>query len=214
MDCCHRVASNEMFDAAVARRDLRKFQRKGPDAPTRQLLAGVQARTLPDRPTLLDVGGGVGTIHHVLLDRGFSEATHVDASDAYLAAAADEARRLGHAERVRFHAGTFPPEDASALSSADVVTLNRVVCCDPDYRRLLTAAATHARRVLAFSYPRPRWIVRRVAAAANVLQRLRRKQFRAYVHPPAEMRAVLEMQGLRQTWTGGTWLWAVEVFER
>ncbi|MBI4419415.1 MAG: hypothetical protein HY560_01205, partial [Gemmatimonadetes bacterium] len=88
--CC---AVEKEFDAATARRDLRRFRRRGPDAPTRQLLAAVEARALPAGSTLLDVGGGVGAIHHVLLERGFSRATHVDASAAYLAGAADEAQR-------------------------------------------------------------------------------------------------------------------------
>ena len=34
-----------------------------------------------------------------------------------------------------------------------VVVLRRVVCCYPDYERLLSAAASHARRLLVFSHP-------------------------------------------------------------
>jgi 2-polyprenyl-3-methyl-5-hydroxy-6-metoxy-1,4-benzoquinol methylase len=213
MTCCHRCATADQFDPAIARRDLRRFRRRGPDAPTRHLLAAVQARSLPPQPTLLDIGGGVGAIHHVLLEHGFSRATHLDASGAYLAAAADEARRLGHADRVQFQLAEFPAE-ASTVPSADVVTLNRVVCCDPDYVRLLGAAANRARHVVAFSYPRPRWLTRLFVTGANVVRRLRGRGFRAYVHPPARMSAVLEGGGMRRAWAGGTWIWAVEVFER
>jgi hypothetical protein len=39
------------------------------------------------------------------------------------------------------------------VAPADLVILHRVVCCYPDYERLLTAAADHARRALVFSYP-------------------------------------------------------------
>ena len=213
MTCCHRCATADQFDSAVARRDLRRFRRRGPDAPTRRLLAAVQACPLPPRPTLLDIGGGVGAIHHVLLEHGFTHATHLDASGAYLAAAADEAGRLGHDDRVRFQLAEFPAE-ASTVPAVDVVTLHRVVCCDPDYARLLAAAADRARRFLAFSYPRPRRITRLVVAAANLLRRVSGRGFRAYVHPPARMKAVLEMAGMRQARVGGTWIWAVEVFER
>jgi magnesium-protoporphyrin O-methyltransferase len=173
----------------------------------------VQARRLPPRPTLLDIGGGIGAIHHVLLEHGFGEATHLDASAAYLAVAADEARRLGHADRVHFQLGEFPA-DAATGSPADVVTLDRVVCCDPDYARMLGAAAHHARHLLAFSYPRPRWLTRFVVAGINALCRLRRRGFRVYVHPPDKMVAVLEAAGMRRAWTNGTWIWTVEVFER
>ena len=213
MTCCHRCATADQFDSAVARRDLRRFRRRGPDAPTRHLLAAVQARLLPPGPTLLDIGGGIGAIHHVLLERGFSQATHLDGSGDYLAAAADEARRLGHADLVQFHLAEFPAE-ASMVAAADVVTLDRVVCCDPDYAGVLGAAATRARRLLAFSYPRPRWLTRLVVASANAVRRLFGRGFRAYVHPPARMTAVLEGAGMRRAWAGGTWIWAVEVFER
>ena len=97
---------------------------------------------------------------------------------------------------------------------ADVVTLDRGVCCDPDYARLLGAAADRARRLVAFSYPRPRWSVRLFVAALNFVNRLRGRTFRAYVHPPAAMIGVLERAGLRRRWAGGTWIWAVELFER
>jgi magnesium-protoporphyrin O-methyltransferase len=173
----------------------------------------VQARSLPPHPTLLDIGGGVGAIHHALLEHGFSQATHLDASGAYLAAAADEAGRLGHADRVRFQLVEFPAE-AARVPPADVVTLDRVVCCDPDYARMLGAAANRARHLLAFSYPRSRWITRLVVAGSNAVRRLLGREFRAYVHPPLRMRAVLQGGGMRQVWAGGTWIWAVEVFER
>ena len=212
MTCCHRCATARQFDTVVARRDLSRFRRHGPDAPTRRLLAAVQAQLLPPEPTLLDIGGGIGAIHHILLEHGFRRATHVDASDAYLTAAAEEATRLGHAERVQFELAAFP--EATTVSAADVVTLDRVVCCDPDYARLLGAAASHARHVLAFSYPRPRWLTRFVVTAANLTRTMLGRSFRAYVHPPARMHAVLVRAGLRCTAVGGTWIWAVDVFER
>jgi magnesium-protoporphyrin O-methyltransferase len=213
MTCCQRRATADQFDAATARRDLRRFRRRGPDAPTRELLAAVQAHALPPQPTLLDIGGGVGAIHHVLLEQGFSQATQLDASDACLDAAADEATRLGHANRVQFRLAAFPAEGAT-VPPADVVTLDRVVCCDPNYAGLLGAAANHARHLLAFSYPRPRRVTRLVVAATNGVRRLFGRAFRVYLHPPDRMRAVLEELGMRQAWAGGTWIWAVEVFER
>jgi len=213
VNCCHRCAASAQFDDAVAQRDLRRFRRRGADAPTRQLVAAVQNHPLPPQPTLLDIGGGIGAIHHLLLEQGFTEATHLDASGTYLAVAEDEAKRVGHADRVRFLHADFP-RDGSAIPPVDVVTLDRVVCCDPDYVRLLGVAADHSRRLLAFSYPRGRWLVRLAVAGSNAVRRLRGHAFRVYMHPPAEMRAVLENAGMRQTWAGGTWTWAVELFER
>src|SRR3970040_1054735 len=107
MTCCQSCIPSKQFDKRVAERELRRYRRRGPDAATQVLIEALQARKLPPTPTLRDVGGGVGTIHHVLLERGFSHATHFDASDAYLAVAAAEAERLGHNSRVGFGAGVF-----------------------------------------------------------------------------------------------------------
>lgn len=213
MTYCHCQASDEQFNVRMARRDLRRFERRGPDATTRQMLAAVREFPLPPQPVLLDVGGGIGAIHHILLEHGFAHAVQVDASAAYLAIAAAEAERRGHAGRVDFRRADFP-EVAASVPMADAVTLDRVVCCDPDCARLLGAAADRARRLVAFSYPRPRWIVRLIVTALNFVNRVRGRTFRAYVHPPSAMTGVLERAGLRRRWAGGTWIWAVELFER
>jgi magnesium-protoporphyrin O-methyltransferase len=113
---------------------------------------------------------------------------------------------------------TFAHADFHALAPttppADVVTLDRVVCCDADYARLLGAAADHAQRLLAFTYPHDRWYTRLAVATLNARWRLRGRPFRAYVHPPEAMIAVLEARGLRRRWAGGTWIWRAELFER
>jgi magnesium-protoporphyrin O-methyltransferase len=213
MNCCRRCVTAAQFDDKVARKDLLRFRHRGPDKPTRQILAAVQSRHLPPDPTLLDIGGGIGAIHHLLLDQGFTTATHIDASDAYLELAAEEAKQRGHADRVRFVLAEFPAE-GSPVTPADVVTLNRVVCCFPDYAGLLGAAASHSRRALVFSYPRPRWPFHLYVAINNAYRRLRRLEFRSFVHPPRLMKAVLEEAGMRQAWEGGTWVWAVELYTR
>jgi 2-polyprenyl-3-methyl-5-hydroxy-6-metoxy-1,4-benzoquinol methylase len=213
MTSCHCQAVDQQFDRRVAQRDLRRFLRRGPEPTTRHILAGLAVVPFPPEPTLLDVGGGIGVLHHMLLDRGFARAVHVDISEGYLATAAAEAQRRGHAGRVAFRQGDFASM-AVTLPRADVVTLDRVVCCDPDFARLLAAAADRARCAVAFSYPRPRWLVRAFVATTNAARRLVGRAFRGYLHPPAAMAAVLEQSGFRRGSMGGTWVWMVELFLR
>jgi magnesium-protoporphyrin O-methyltransferase len=210
-DCCNPLES--FFNSKTARRDLKRFRKRGPAKQTRSLLGAIEQAPLPQSPTLLDIGGGVGAIHHRLLEQGFSQATHIDAAMAFIDAARDEAQRLGHAGRVSFHHGDFRKlvQDAPEV---DVVTLDRVVCCDPDFRTMLGGAAAHARHLVGFTYPRPRWISRGLFAFLNFVQRHFGNGFQAYVHPPDEMAGVLERSGMRRRWAGGTWFWAAEVFER
>jgi magnesium-protoporphyrin O-methyltransferase len=213
MTSCHCCAADHQFDQRIAQRDLRRFHRRGPDPATKQLLAAVQQGPLPPRPTLLDIGGGVGTIHHILLDHGFAHATQIDASQAYLTVATAEAERRGHLARVTMAHADFRVL-APTTPSADLVTLDRVVCCDPDYAGMLGAAADHAKHQLALTYPHARWYTRLFVATMNAWRRLRGEPFRAYLHSPEAMTAVLEDRGLRRRWSGGTWIWRAEVFAR
>jgi magnesium-protoporphyrin O-methyltransferase len=210
---CGCDAVEREFDRVVAERDLKRFRSRGPDATTQKMLAAIQEAPRSMDGTLLDIGGGIGVVHHLLLERGYARAAHVDGSSAYLEVAAAEARRRGHVERVTFHYGNFHAL-AATVPAADLVTLDRVVCCDPDGVGLLAAAASHARRLLAFSFPRARWYNRAVVTLENLWCRLRGRWFRAYVHDPAAMTAALERAGLRRRWSGGNWIWSVELFER
>ena len=213
MAFCDCSPVNKFFDPNKARRELNKLRKRGPAKHTRELLGGIEHAPLPPSPTLLDIGGGVGAIHHRLLEKGFSHATHIDAATAYIDAAKAETERLGHAGRVSFQHGDFH-ELVRNAPTVDVVTLDRVVCCDPDFRTMLGGAAARARRLVGFTYPRPRWISRRLIALLNFVERHFGNGFQAYVHPPDEMAGVLEQAGMRRRWAGGTWFWAAEVFER
>lgn len=163
--------------------------------------------------TVLEVGGGVGELQIELLKKGVARTVNLELSPAY----DEEARRLlseagveGRAER-RLHDLAADPD---AVESADVVVLHRVVCCYPDYERLLGAAAEHARRLLVFSYPPRNGVTRFLIAVQNLFFRLRRIEFRTFAHPPARMLAVLEDRGLRRAYAHHPLVWQIAGFER
>jgi hypothetical protein len=89
----------------------------------------------------------------------------VDLSSAHVAIAAQEASR-SRSESTRFLQGDFL-DIATQLPCADVVTLDRVVCCYPEYERFLEESLRHAGRVFAFSYPLDRWYVRTWVGVEN-----------------------------------------------
>ena len=168
-NCCE--ITDNAFSEAEARAELRNYRRRGPMNQTKLILESIRSLGLKNAD-LLDIGGGIGAIHHELLRDLVREATHVDASSAYLKEAKQEASRRGHSERVHFIHTDFT-DVADQLPGADIVTLDRVVCCYPDFRRLLKAAAEHSRRALAFTYPRETWYMRFGLKAANFFQGLR-----------------------------------------
>jgi hypothetical protein len=92
--------------------------------------------------------------------------------------------------------------------------MDRVVCCYPSAAPLLEAGLAHATRYFAFSYPRGLWHVRAVVAFDNLRRRIRHNPFRTYVHPVADMHAILSRQGFELLRRRRTLAWAVEVWRR
>ncbi|MDE2982691.1 MAG: methyltransferase domain-containing protein [Gemmatimonadota bacterium] len=213
MSCCAQCRGIEdMFGQRMAQRQLRQYRRKGPGAVTRRLIDAVAADGVEGR-TFLDVGGGVGAIQHELMDRGADGGTSADASPAYLAAARAEAEARGYADRVTYLDGDFV-ERAAEIEPADMVTLDRVVCCYPDMPAMLGAAAPLARRALGLVLPRRIWFIRAGVTLVNLIQRLRRHPFRVFVHDPDEVAAVLKRHGLSRRYLRDGFLWRVVVFAR
>jgi hypothetical protein len=134
MSCCTYDLETE-FDEQVAARDLRAYRSRGLPTVTRRLVDALVAEGVEGR-TLLDIGGGVGAIHHALLDAGLASVTDVDGSSAYLSAARQEAQRQGHADRITYRHGDFV-QLADEVEPADIVTLIAVLCCYPQMESLV-----------------------------------------------------------------------------
>jgi predicted TPR repeat methyltransferase len=209
-ECCK--ITNEHFSKDTAESDLREYRRKGPANHTRLILEAVRSLKLKGA-SLLDVGGGIGVIYHELLADTAAQATHVDASSAYLATACEETSRRGNADRVEFVHADFT-DAAETLAPADVVTLDRVVCCYPDFRGLLKAAAGRSRRALAMAYPRDGWHIKIVMSLLNKFQQISRNPFRVFVHPIAQMDALLNAEGLHCVSLRRLFVWEVALYER
>jgi len=209
---CQCECYSSQFDEKHAIKDLKRYRANGPDKTTRLLLGLLEAEGVRGA-SVLDVGGGVGVVHHELLAAGAQTAVHVDATAANIRAAEEEATRRGHAGRVRFLQGDFVTL-APEISAADVVTLDRVICCYPDMEGLVSASAGHARRLYGAVFPRERWFLRLMLALGNLARRLRRNAFRAYVHPVREIDATIRRQGLSARRIHDTFVWRVVVYSR
>lgn len=209
-NCCE--ITDNAFTEAEARTELRNYRRRGPAQQTRLILEAIRSLDLRDA-RLLDIGGGIGVIHHELLRDVAREATHVDASSAYLKEAKQEAARQGHTERVQFIHADFT-DVAPEIPEADIVTLDRVVCCYPDFRRLLKAAAEHSGRAFALTYPREIWYLRIGLKIANFFQKLRKDPFRVFLHPVVEMDALLRREGFRRVSFRRLFVWEVALYQR
>jgi SAM-dependent methyltransferase len=211
--CCDFTGpAGQQFDAKMAAKQLRGY-RRGKVGPTTRLLRDGIVNARLNEGTVLDVGAGIGALTFELLDRGAQSAVAVEASSAYLAAASEEAARRNRSRAVAFVHGDFV-NVANTVPVADVVTLDRVVCCYPDYRSLLDKATRHASRGLALSYPRDRWFVRLTVRIENALRRLRSADFQTFVHPVDVMEGAIGDAGFERVVRSQTAAWTADIYLR
>ena len=211
-DCCTPKGYRQIFSDRGARAQARDYRRKGLDATSRQIVdllkeGGVEGLTL------LEVGGGIGAIQIELLKAGLARAVSVELTPSYEESAAELLREAGLKDRVERKVMDFV-DAAAEVAAADIVVMNRVVCCYPDLPRLESAAADHARLTLVMSFPKERWWTRVVVWMANLGMAMTRREFRIFLHPVAQILAVGESHGLKRSVTRAGVFWEIAAMRR
>jgi 16S rRNA G966 N2-methylase RsmD len=210
--CCNAHGCDRTFNDRFARRMASRYRKRGLDRTAKRIVE-VVAATGVEGASILEVGGGVGGIQLELLKRGAARATNLELSAAYEPQAQQLLADAGLADRVerRIVDIAAAPDE---VEPADVVVLHRVVCCYPDYAKLLGAVADHARRQVVFSHPPDNWLSRALFGAQNLGFRLRGSKFRVFTHPPTAMLDVLAARGLRTASVHRGIAWHVASAER
>jgi magnesium-protoporphyrin O-methyltransferase len=208
--CCGSIAAHFTEEkAAGLENDLNA---RGPAAET-QLLVDALARAGVTGMTVLDVGAGIGVLTQGLLEAGARSALLVDISKAYLDAAARRLERAQLLGRVEFQQGDIT-QLSGELNDADIVALDKVICCYPDFRELVHASTSKARRFYAASYPRQRWATRFAIWFENFTRAVRGNPFRAYIHPVKTLEGLIEQNGFARKNVRQTFFWRCVLFER
>ena len=145
---------------------------------------------------VLEIGGGIGALQAELVEAGAELGEIVELVAAYEPYARELAGEKGVEQRVAFRVADVI-EDPESVEPADVVLLNRVVCCSPDGIRLTGVAAGLARRTLVLSFPRDRFLVRVGLRLVNATMSAFGRSFRVFAHPRAALVAAAEAEGLR-----------------
>jgi hypothetical protein len=210
-DCC-TTDYDALFDDRAARRELKAYRRQGADGSTRTLLDAIRAQGV-EGAALLDIGGGVGVIGAELLDAGALSLTDVDASGPYLAAARSEIERRGFGDRASFLHGDFV-QLASSIEAADVVTLDRVVCCYDDWEALVGRSVERARRLYGLVLPRDRWWMRTTARVMRRVGRLFGQACPFDVHPERQIDARIRAAGLELVFAKRGLAWQTLLYRR
>jgi hypothetical protein len=201
-----------VFSSKDAENDLKRYRKQGPDSSTKALIDALVAEGV-DGATLLDIGAGIGAIQLGLLAAGAARAASVDATEAYVEAAREEATSRGFGDRVRGRVGDFAAI-AGEIAPADYVTLDKVVCCYRDMPTLLGRAADRARRAVGLVYPRETWWNRLAARLIAAWCWITRDPTRWLIHPVSDIDAVLVRAGFERHDVKRDLIWQIALYRR
>jgi len=212
MSCCQCQGIESWFDEKFVAKQLKRYHKKGPPKSTRILIDTLKEQEIRGM-TLLDIGGGFGAIQHKLLQAGLSQADSVEAAPVYLKSAQAEAERLALSGRIRFYQGDFVAL-SSQIPPADIVTLDRVICCYHDMPEQVKLSTERSRKLYGLVYPRDTWWIKTVAHIQNLVLKIRGNPFRVFIHPTEKVDNLVRSQGFKRSFYQKTFLWQVVVYIR
>jgi len=202
-----------MFDSRTAQADLDDYLEDGLGTLERQMVGELRAAGAIDGARVLEIGGGIGAIQAELLQSGAASGEVIELVAAYRAYASRLAEKRGLVDRTSWRVHDLLAEP-STVEPADVVVMNRVVCCSADGLELAAAAAALTRRALVLSYPRSTRLTRFVAAAQRAAYRLFGRQYRAFAWPEEQLKQAAAGGGLVEASRGGGLIWRYLVMLR
>lgn len=212
MDCCQCEGIELYFDEEHVKKSLDDYRREGPGEITQILIDALLAEGVEGK-SLLDIGGGVGALQHALLKAGIKKAVSVDTSREYREVARREIEKQCHANRIEQHYGNFV-ELAAKIPEADIVTLDKVICCFDDMEALVNLSSAHSRQIIGMVYPRDYWWTKFLLIFENFSYWIKRSPFRAFVHPTKAVDALLRTNGLKEIFHFQDMYWQVAVYRR
>jgi magnesium-protoporphyrin O-methyltransferase len=201
-----------VFSERSARSEARRYRRKGLDSTSRRIVDFLKSQGVEGR-TVLEVGGGIGAIQIELLKAGAARAVSIELTPTYEEVAGRLLSDAGLSDRVERKVMDFA-QTADQVEAADLVIMNRVICCYRDMPRLAGAAADHTRQLLVMSYPAGAWWMRVGLAFGNFLLWLLRREFHIFVHPPKDIIATTKRRGLEPILDQKGVVWTVSALRR
>jgi len=212
MGCCQCQGIENMFDKKAARRALKRYLKKGPSKTTNMLLKAIH-KTEVKGLDFLDIGGGIGAIQYDLIKAGASSGTSIEASPAYIDLAKEEIRKYNLAEIIDFKHGDFTAI-ASDVDLADIVTLDKVICCYDDMSELVRLSSKLSRKIYAVIYPRDVWWTKLALPFINFYPIIKGSPFRVFIHPTKKVEEIIFRNGLKRDYYDTTLFWQVAIFTK
>lgn len=214
MSCCSCTPSSgiEKYFSDSAGRYERRSRKRGLLREQKLLLEGIQHASVEGK-TILDIGCGVGYLHHQLLKNGAARAYGIDISEEMIGSARKLAKESGLEGVTEYRQGDFTAMSES-VEAADIVILDRVLCCYENVDALLGQALGKCRGTLAISFPRPALVASLSFHTMIVLGKVLRWSFIPSWHDWKRLLHSIRESGFTPFSSGKTFVWAVHVFRR
>ena len=212
MNCEHCCGADSFFDLKKARTQLKRYLKKGPLKSTKKLLEGLEDQNF-NQKSLLDIGGGIGAISWHFLQQGGRKITDVDSSKGYIRIAKENADRNGWSDQCEFLFGDYA-EISEKITNHDFVSLDKVVCCYPDYKLLLKASIEKCDQILALTFPLGGPIAEFLNLLSRLMLKMSKNPFRPFIHPPKAIRAFIVSSGFKPIHRSISFPWHVEIYHR
>jgi 2-polyprenyl-3-methyl-5-hydroxy-6-metoxy-1,4-benzoquinol methylase len=212
MNCCTPTGYRTIFGTKTVHRDARRYRRKGLTGTAGWILQALTEADVTER-SVLEVGGGIGSLQIELLEAGASHATNVEIIDSYEATARSLITEHRFEDRVERTVSDYA-QHPDQTPTADIVIMHRVICCYPDAESLTAAACSRACDRVAITIPRETPSVRLAFWGMNAWLRLRRIAFRGYVHPHAQILEVATTHGFHASRHDRGLLWESFILQR
>jgi magnesium-protoporphyrin O-methyltransferase len=212
MGCCQCQGIENMFDKKAAKRALKRYLKKGPSKTTKMLLKAIH-KTEVKGLDFLDIGGGIGAIQYDLIKAGASKGTSIEASPAYIDLVKEEIQKNNLDEVIDFKHGDFTAI-ASDIDSADIVTLDKVICCYDDMSGLVRLSSKLSRKIYAVIYPRDVWWTKLALPFINLYPIIKGSPFRVFIHSTKKVEEIIIRNGLKRDYYATTLFWQVAIFNK
>jgi SAM-dependent methyltransferase len=212
MGCCQCQGIENMFDKKAAKRALKQYLKKGPSKTTDMLLKAIHKKGVRGMG-FLDIGGGIGAIQYDLIKAGASSGISIEASSAYIDLVKDQIRKNNLAETIDFKHGDFTTI-APYVDPAEIVTLDKVICCYDDMSELVKLSSKLSRKIYAIIYPRDVWWTKLALPFINFYPLIRRSPFRVFIHPTKKVEEIIIKNGFKRDYYAKTLFWQIAIFTK
>lgn len=207
----HCCGADQLFDSKTAKKQYKKYLKNGPSKVTKKLIG--QLEKTNTGPSLLDIGGGIGAIQWWFLKQGGKQIFGVDASTGYTDLVREHAAKNNFKEITHSIIGDFTTK-AEELPKINHVTLDKVICCYPDFEAIINLACAKAINTVSLSYPMDGFIADIFRNLRVLFMKLNGNPFKPYVHHAASVRELFVKNGFEVKEKELSFPWHIETYEK